>query len=145
MYTHFDGFDLRLMALGRMHRQMDSVFNGFGWNRPAAHLGTETSGLIDAGDAWVLRAVLPGVSQEALVLTATSGQLRVVAKRTLEVPEGYQAQSQERAAFELDRTIHLPGLIDPTAIAARLEHGVLTVRLPKAESEKPRAINVLVN
>jgi HSP20 family protein len=71
-------------------------------------------------------------------------------------PNGGQGQSQraeaqrpdvnwlhrERPSGRFERTVTLPLPVDVESVEARLEHGVLTVRLPKAQSVRARKIQV---
>ena len=43
------------------------------------------------------------------------------------------------------RSIALPTLVKSAAVTANLEHGILRLEIPKAESVKPRKIAVQVN
>jgi hypothetical protein len=49
---------------------------------------------------------------------------------------------RERDAGKFSRLIALPSDLDPDRIKAKLEHGLLTIRVPKAESVKPRQITI---
>jgi HSP20 family protein len=51
-----------------------------------------------------------------------------------------EAQRGERIRYE--RAFSLPDTIDGAKIEARLDAGVLTVRLPKAEAVRPRKVEV---
>lgn len=99
--------------------------------------------LYDAGDRYVLSAQLPGMSAEDLDLTITGETLTVRGERKR--PEGISEESyrrQERQTGRWSRTVTLPDRVDSTQVAANFVQGVLTVTLPKAESAKPRHINV---
>jgi HSP20 family protein len=58
------------------------------------------------------------------------------------VPEKGAWHRQERQFGEFVRTIPLPYPVDPNKVEARLEQGVLGVKLAKHESAKPRKIPV---
>jgi HSP20 family protein len=49
---------------------------------------------------------------------------------------------RERGQGAFTRTLTLPFLVDPDKVEARLENGVLVVKLAKHESAKPRKIVV---
>jgi HSP20 family protein len=57
-------------------------------------------------------------------------------------PEGYSVHRQERTASRFSRSFTLPCAVNGDAISASLEHGVLTVTLPKAPESQPRQITV---
>jgi HSP20 family protein len=98
----------------------------------------------DAGDAFVLRAELPGVPASALELTLTGQVLKLKARRNAEVPAGFVAHRQERPAFELTRSVTLPAKVDGERVTAVAKDGVVTVTLPKAADAKPRSITVQI-
>ena len=78
-------------------------------------------------DAHTLIAELPGVAPEAVKITAERGTLKL---------EGPTAQWVWRRNFTL------PDDVDVDNIGAKLEHGLLTVRLPRAAASRPRQIRV---
>jgi HSP20 family protein len=96
----------------------------------------------DDGDAYVLRAELPGVPAENVELTLLGQVLKLRATRKLDVPEGFAVHRRERGNFEIARSITLPVRIDAEKISAEQRDGVLVVRLPKAAEAKPRTINI---
>jgi HSP20 family protein len=56
--------------------------------------------------------------------------------------EGASIHRRERAAGEFDRTVTLPDDIDSAKVGAEYRDGVLTLRLPRAESAKPRTVTI---
>ena len=92
-------------------------------------------------DGYTIRAEMPGVNKSSLEITVDNGELTLVGHREVEAEAGEPVYREIRPAnyrrvYELDPTI------DTTKITARIEDGVLTVTLPKAESVKPRKISV---
>ncbi len=86
---------------------------------------------------------LPGVRNEDLEISVEDDTLTVKAERSLEVPEGYHSRRTEmngKAAWR--RSFELGSGVDVEKIGARLEHGILTVTLPKSEKSLPRRIEV---
>jgi HSP20 family protein len=101
--------------------------------------------LVEEGEHFVLRADLPGVSEEQVNVELEDNVLTVSGERSSEHQErkeGYYRR--ERASGRFSRSLTLPEGIDPDSIEASFEQGVLTVRIPKPEERKPRrvAINV---
>src|SRR5256885_1016361 len=88
-------------------------------------------------DAYVLRAEMPGVRKDGLEITVEGSTLTILGRRGAQRPQGTLLHRESRDAdyrrvFELDPTI------DMAKIRARVEQGVVTVELPKAERLKPR-------
>ena len=50
--------------------------------------------------------------------------------------------SESESSVELSRSLTVPDGINVEAISAKLEDGLLTVTLPKAETRKPRVIEL---
>jgi HSP20 family protein len=87
----------------------------------------------------VLRAEMPGVNKSGIDVTVENGDLILVGHRQpLDVP-GDPVYLERRPA-DYRRVYELDPSIDTAKISARVENGILTVTLPKAESVKPRKI-----
>ncbi|WP_422930889.1 Hsp20/alpha crystallin family protein [Singulisphaera sp. PoT] len=101
--------------------------------------------LYDVGDHYVLSAQLPGMTAEDLDLSITGETLTMKGdrKRAEGVPDE-SFRRQERQFGRWMRSIALPDRIDGSQVTASFAHGILTIKLPKAESAKPRHISVTV-
>lgn len=130
-----------LAELDALRREMDRVFDGQApERRDSARFAR--MGLFDRGPQLVLRAELPGVAHKDIDVTVDQGVLTVRGERKLTAPTGYSAHRRERGEMSFARSFNLPCRVDAEKISAQLADGVLTVTLPKAEEEKPRAIAV---
>jgi HSP20 family protein len=92
-------------------------------------------------DGYTLEVEMPGVSKENLEMWIENNELTIVGRRSMPSIEGtlvHRESRQEnfRRAFELDPSI------DAEKISAKIEQGVVTLTLPKAEQVKPRKITV---
>ncbi|HVJ15769.1 MAG TPA: Hsp20/alpha crystallin family protein [Polyangiaceae bacterium] len=126
-----------------LRREMDRA--GFDFDRGGFGLGREvwpTVSVSDKGDAWELKAELPGLSEKDVELTANADSVTLRAERKLETPARHTVHRRERAAFRLARTFSLPTKIDPAKVEAALKNGVLTVTLAKVPEAQPRQIAV---
>ncbi len=97
--------------------------------------------VLENGDGYTLQVEMPGVSKEGLEMWVENNELTLVGRRSLPAIQGtiiHRESRREnfRRAFELDPSI------DTGRIDARIEQGVLTLNLPKAEQVKPRKITV---
>jgi HSP20 family protein len=97
--------------------------------------------LMEDGDGYTLQIEMPGVNKEGLELSLENNELTIIGRRSLPTIEGVVLHRESRRenfrrAFEIDPSI------DGDKIGARMEHGILTVHLPKAEQVKPRKITV---
>lgn len=102
---------------------------------------TPRANIFETKDGYILEAELPGVNREGLEVTVEDGELTLSGKRSDTTPQG-NAVYRESRDFDYRRVFDLDPSIDAGKITARLEDGVLTLTLPKAESVKPRKIAV---
>ncbi len=92
-------------------------------------------------DGFELRAEMPGVSKDGVEITVDNGQLTLVGHRTPLTVSG-QPVYRERREHDFRRAYELDPSIDASRVTAKIDNGVLTVVLPKAESVKPRRITL---
>lgn len=96
-----------------------------------------------SADELLVRAQLPGVKPDDVDITVDNGRLTIQAESATddEKSEGdYLVREIRRGAFS--RSIALPNGLEPDKGSATFENGVLTLRIPKAESTKPRQIRI---
>jgi HSP20 family protein len=98
----------------------------------------------EEGDAVLVQAELPGMRIEDLEIFVTGNdQLTLKGERKPpEVAENAVQHRQERGFGSFVRVLPLPFPVDANHVEARLDNGVLHVRLPKHEAAKPRKIVV---
>jgi len=126
-----------------LREELDRLFGEF--ERGPAHAERALSSgprLKDEGNAFTLRAELPGLSDKDIELTVTARVVTLKAERKVEVPEGYTAHRRERTSFTFARSYELPSLIDPEKVEANLKQGVLSLRLPKVSEAQPKRVTV---
>jgi HSP20 family molecular chaperone IbpA len=92
-------------------------------------------------DGYVLAIDLPGVRKEDLTIAFENAELTITGRRS-HYPANAKLVFSESAPGEFRRVFELDPAIDATRITARLEDGVLTLSLPKAEQAKPRRIEI---
>jgi len=119
--------------------QSKPATNGNGANR--VNYLTPLANILETKDGYVLEAEMPGVNKDGLDITVENGELTIVGRRAATEPRGREVYRESRA-FDYRRTFELDPSIDTTRVTARIDQGVLTLQLPKAESVKPRKIAV---
>lgn len=94
-------------------------------------------------DAYTAEAELPGLDlKEVEIFITGQNQLTIKGERKQEKPAKGIQHRQERGFGKFVRTLTLPSPVDDTKVEARLENGILTMRLPKHERAKPRKIPI---
>jgi HSP20 family protein len=109
-------------------------------NRPVAYV-IPPADIESADDGYVIRAEMPGVGKGELEITVDNGELMILGHRK---PTDFTAELiyREIRPHDFRRVYELDPSIDTTKISAKIDDGVLTVTLPKAETVKPRKISV---
>jgi HSP20 family protein len=91
----------------------------------------------------VLTMDLPGLTAEDLEIELLDGWLAVRGERPRpEVGEGKTFAHRERPFGRFERRFKVPEGVDPDTILARMDHGVLSLIVPKPERLKPKTIAI---
>jgi HSP20 family molecular chaperone IbpA len=98
--------------------------------------------IYEAGEGLVVKADLPGVAKENLDVRVENNLLTLRGKPVHSAP-GDPIYS-EYGLMNFFRQFELNERVDQQKISAELKHGVLTLKLPKAEEAKPRKIDVKI-
>ena len=96
----------------------------------------------ETDDAYQVALLVPGASPENVEVTALKNTITVSGTLDAWQPEGATAIWQEFGPGQFRRQIGLPAEVDSEHIEAAYQHGVLLLKLPKAEHAKPRQIKV---
>ena len=90
----------------------------------------------------LLYAEMPGVVKEGIDINIDNGKLEISGTRNVEITGA--ASWEEFGDIEYRRVFSVPQTIDVEKVNAELKDGVLRLHLPKAESAKPREIEINV-
>lgn len=96
-------------------------------------------------DALLVEAALPGVDPEQVEITVEGGTLTIRAESRTERSTAAQDGEilvQEIRRGSVSRAIALPSGLEPDKASATFEHGMLQLRIPRAEAVKPRQIRI---
>ena len=126
-------------TLAAVQRAMDSVIGN-------DQLGTRITGgayppvnVYKDGEDFVVVAEMPGVRREDLDVQVSGDTVSIKGKK----PAAYRQNADAPTdANEFERSLTLPVQLDVAKVAAEYRDGVLTVRLPRAESERPRSVAI---
>jgi HSP20 family protein len=130
--------------LSTLQSEMNRLFNAFfeGGDREGRRW-TPAMDLVEREDHFVLKADLPGMSEDDVQIEVRDNVLTVSGERKAEHEEkrdGYYRM--ERAFGSFARTMTLPEGVDPDQIEASFDKGVLQVKIPKPAERKPHRINI---
>ncbi len=117
-------------------------FDRFFENPGFVGTGTAPMDAYRQGDVVTVEFDLPGVDPESVDVQVERGELRLSAERTRQVPEGATYLVQERRDTKVSRRVMLGDNLDVEHVDAEFDDGVLTLRIPLAESAKPRQVEV---
>ena len=125
-------------------RDVDRLFDAFfGQGERAGRRWIPPMDLVEAEDHFVLKADLPGLTDEDVKIEVQDGTLTISGERKAE------HESRERGWYRIERSfgsfsrsLTLPDRVDPDGIAASFDRGVLEVRIPKPEERKPQRIEI---
>ena len=131
-----------------MNRLFTTAFDGPGMAGNGSGGGTmrrwmPAMDLLESGDHFVLRADLPGMSEEDVSIELEDSTLTISGERKADHGrEGEGFYRVERATGAFSRSLTLPKGVDADAVTARFDRGVLEVRIPKPHERKPRRISI---
>ena len=123
-------------------RLFDDAFGGNGLRNTAAW--APPVDVRESDSELALLFEIPGVAPEQIEVTTDNGVLTVRGEKREERKEGDEGQYHlvERTYGSFSRSFQLPKNLDESKIEAKFEHGVLTVRIPKAALPQPKKIEI---
>ena len=125
---------------GGMSRLFDTLLGGEQGER--SHW-TPAMDLVEGDDHFLLKADLPGLSQDDVAIEVRDNTLRISGERRSEHERREKGWHRvERSFGRFSRSLTLPEGVDPSAISATFDKGVLEVRVPKPEERQPRRIEI---
>jgi HSP20 family protein len=97
--------------------------------------------VFENGDGYTLQVEMPGVNKEGLEMWVENNELTILGRRNMPAIAGTVLHRESRRE-NFRRTFEIDPSIDAQKISAKIEQGVVTLTLPKAEQVKPRKIAV---
>ena len=90
-------------------------------------------------EAYVLSALVPGLKSEDVTIQVLDDVVRIEGEYKQDETQ-YLVQELPNGSFV--RTLRLPAAINADSVEAKIADGVLTLRLPKVASAKPKQIKI---
>jgi HSP20 family protein len=127
--------------LEQLHSQMGQLMQGVLPEAGMLPAWTPAADIEETDDAWIIELELAGVARDDIHIEARDNEIAI----TGEIKEKERAgilRRRTRRVGEFEYRVQLPAGVDSNHIEATLQDGVLTVRVPKLESARPRRIEV---
>lgn len=136
--------------LNTLQNEIDRVFDRFFPSRDQDEDGTSRQpvwrprmDLVETDDTYRLQLDMPGMSRDDLNISYQDNELVVSGERTSDRrEEGEEFVRVERSFGHFRRAFTLPKTVDAENIRATYDNGVLTITVPKTETEKPHQIDI---
>lgn len=148
MSARWDPFQQVVTLSDAVNRLMQDAVMRPGYALAAS--GEAPMNIIERQDSYFIQVALPGVHPEGVELTSQQNTITIKAHRDNPLPQmagtehlGYLLA--EFGAGDLVRTVTLPKEFQADKIEASLDRGILTVKVPIAQSAQPRRISVGTN
>src|SRR5215208_4985495 len=126
---------------GDLHRLFNTLFEDR--NSAVQQRWMPAMDLVEADDHFLLKADLPGVSEEDVAIEVRDNALTISGERKAEHERRERGWYRvERSFGRFSRSLSLPEGVDPDGISASFDRGVLSVTIPKPEQRKPRRIQI---
>ena len=101
--------------------------------------------LVEADDHFVLKADLPGLSEDDVTIEVQDNVLTISGTREAEHERKEKGWYRlERSYGSFSRSLTLPDGVDAEKVEASFDRGVLEIRVPKPEERKPRRVAIQV-
>jgi HSP20 family protein len=136
-WNPFEEFD-------RLHRQLLSwldTWSPLSWPDVTTTAFTPVADVEETDDAYLVELEVPGIKRDDLDIEVSGRRLSVRGERKEKERVGV-LRRRERAVGRFSYELTLPSGIEEDEVEARLDDGVLTIRLPKPERERPRRIEI---
>jgi HSP20 family protein len=133
--------------LDSLQSEMNRLFDGFFGNRAPngapARRWIPAMDLVEEQDQFVLRADLPGLSEDDVEIEIKDSVLTISGERKAEeTREGEGYYRVERAFGHFSRSLSLPEGVAADQVTANFDNGVLEVRVPKPEERKSQRVQI---
>ena len=122
----------------RMRRMLEQTFGGM-LDEPAGWIPAVD--IEEREDAYVVEAEVPGVKREDVNIEVAGKELTISGEIKEREREGV-IRRRTRRVGRFEFRVALPSEVNPEGVDAKLNDGVLTVRVPKAERAHRRRIEV---
>src|ERR1700745_1474763 len=100
---------------------------------------TPPASVTEIADVYMLEIEMPGVKKDGLEISVENNELTIIGRHSLPAVEGTLIHRESRPE-NFRRGLCVEPSLDADKISAKIDHGLVTLTLPKAEHVKPRKI-----
>jgi HSP20 family protein len=138
-FQEFEDLLDRYSRSGGLSKKLDSDLSVADWS-PSVDIEEED-------DKYIIKADLPGVDKKDIEVKFEGGVLTIRGEKQTETEtgKGTKRHRTERFHGSFARSFTLPDAIKTDKMDASYKDGVLSMKIPKEEKAKPRAINIKVS
>ncbi|MEA3221629.1 MAG: Hsp20/alpha crystallin family protein [Thermodesulfobacteriota bacterium] len=132
-----------LDPLSEMQRMQDKVNRIFSNVEETTSAGFPAVNVWNSEDGVMLTSEIPGIDVKDIDISLVGNTLTLHGSRTKkELKQGETYHRRERNSGGFARRIELPYAVDADNVEARYEKGILSIKLPRPDADKPRKISV---
>ncbi len=126
--------------LERMENEMNRMLSRYAYPSSSEFPAFNIWG---ATDQAIVTTEIPGMEPDSIEIAVAGSTLTVRGSREPETAgEGESYHRRERWYGKFSKTIELPFTIESDKVEARFVKGILTIKLPRSEAEKPKKVTV---
>src|SRR5215831_8965830 len=131
-------------TIDRMITLNRAIDQAFGPSLTNAHSWAPALDVVEKKEGYEVHVDLPGVDKSQVDVKFEKNVLTIrgtkESKATADKASELRVYAAERVSGSFDRSIRFPEFVDGENIAATLENGLLTVRIPKAKAAQARKV-----
>jgi HSP20 family protein len=125
----------------RMRRLLDESLGGLPVVVAEAAAWTPPVNIEETEDAYVVEAEVPGVKREDVNIEIDRNELSITGEIKEQERQGI-LRKRTRRVGRFEYRVQLPDVVESDNIEAKLEDGVLRIRIPKSERAQRRRIEL---
>ena len=127
----------------RLTEMLDRMFDDSLFGRTGENLGVPLDVYVTEND-YIVRAVVPGLKPEDLKVEINDNTITISGEvfPPEKTSEKASVLMQEIRYGKFARSLSIGGELDGDKAEARVDNGILTLRVPKSEAAKPKLIKV---
>ena len=130
-------------TMGNLHKEFLGLFDELSEGLNKFRSSYPKINLEDKDKEIIIKMALPGYCTEKMEIEVVSNFLMIRGERCRpELEEGERFLHQERSFGKFEESIKLPAKVKSSKVKAKFTDGVLTISMPKLETEKIQTIKI---